>query len=339
MISAQLAALLGLTTRVPPRHWPPEARAPLPPLDHSGNPVTTLPTNLNRPDHPDRLFWRGNAWSVTIPGLPFVPGGSSEQPERCLTWFYDRWDASWRAKIREAYAARGYTHFVLSWPDSRSQGVTVDQFVALALELTDAGFFVHVMLGSKDYDPHDQTWTQLEPLMAPVLRALIAAKAVSSVALWETDLWNIPGAPLQTILDGIANIAVPADVHQWVHFSTERTSWFVDGGNRRSWWQRQNLTLVGILYQDDVNWDMGTRQARLADTQNQFGEPNQQCWLTADGKFRLVAWEMDAAAQFSNPQPDENQSDMRGYLAVCSPGAVAVAGYGNGARMIDGSVL
>ena len=56
------------------------------------------------------------------------------------------------------------------------------------------------------------------------------------------------------------------------------------------------------MYQGNVNWDMGTRQARMADTQNQFGEPDQMCYLTPLGRFLICAWEMDADEQFSHPQ-------------------------------------
>src|SRR5262249_8582409 len=67
----------------------PETRPPLGPFDQTGPDGlivhTDLPPNqIPLPNEPNLRGWRGNAWSVTIPGLPFVPGGSSIHPERAI---------------------------------------------------------------------------------------------------------------------------------------------------------------------------------------------------------------------------------------------------------------
>ena len=51
--------------------------------------------------------WRG---SFVIPGaLPGIPYGDGA---RIWTPAYGCYDATWRAKLRDAYVQRGYTHFV-----------------------------------------------------------------------------------------------------------------------------------------------------------------------------------------------------------------------------------
>ena len=52
--------------------------------------------------------------------------------------------------------------------------------------------------------------------------------------------------------------------------------------------------------------------------------------------FAFVVWENGAAKQFDDPAMTEDQTDMIGWLAMCSPGAVAVAGFGEGCRLVSG---
>lgn len=298
--------------------------------------MTTLPPNqVTLPGRWDSLWWRGNAWSVTIPGLPWLPGlTSSLHPERCLTWFFGHplWK-DWEDQILYAHAIRGYTHFTLSWPDARRfWGATVQDFVATCAKVRSWGFDVHVMLGSKYDDPQDQTWDGYwNGAVTPVMQAMTAAGVVQHVCpAWEFNFFNIPGDVTQGIIDGVSGLAQPFGVHTWMHFSTEVTWWGAAGDDRFQWWARQVGKLAGILYQADGYWTMGDRQARFADTTNRVPE-------FMDGRLRFVQWEADGDRQFDGDYPDENESDMRSYIGICAPGAGAISGFGGGCRLPDGT--
>jgi len=58
--------------------------------------------------------------------------------------------------------------------------------------------------------------------------------------------------------------------------------------------------------------------------------------LPAD--FDVVAWETIAQEQFLN-RADEDRGDLVGFETLCTPGPMAVQGFGNGARMPDGNAI
>ncbi len=213
--------------------WPqPQARAPLAlePSDPSGLPCHADPI-VQIPSGPDRKFWRGDAWGVTVPGLPFVYAGSSIHPERALTWFFDRWTADWQTQILDAYRQRGYTHFTLSWPDSRvsggvdNAGQTPAQFAATAVKVHTAIPFVHVMLTSKDFDPANASADDRMAAVSPAIDALIAAGLTGDDLIlgvgWELNAFNDP----QFLKDFI--VALHAKYPQfdlYVHFTSYITA-------------------------------------------------------------------------------------------------------------------
>ncbi len=103
---------------------------------------------------PAPRFWQGNLCGVRVPGLPPVPGGADDS-SLVLSWFYSRYSADDRARIRQAWKERGYTHVVLSWPDDCAFGISAQDFTARAIELIGDGFFPCVFWCSKDFDPPD----------------------------------------------------------------------------------------------------------------------------------------------------------------------------------------
>jgi hypothetical protein len=320
----------------------PVMQAPLPPFDTAGNPNTTLPANQTPvPQALTGPLWLENAWSMTIPGLPWLPGlTSSVHPERCLTWFlgHPLW-ADWIDKILTAACQKGYNTFTLSWPDCR-QFMTLDAYVALAVRVKSWQFRVHHKWWSKDYDPIDSTWADFGLTITPVLQALIAAQAIDFCSPWEWNAGNIPGDQGNAILQGVSSVVMPAGVKPCVHFTAEVTSWQTDGTSRFDWWAIMAPYLTGgLLYQAQPippwsgGWDTGTRQARYLDTtgSNQF----------AGGVFPVpfIAWEAQGAEQFDQDQPDEAHGAMQGFLDLCTPGRVPVAGVGGGAWLQDGTPL
>jgi hypothetical protein len=85
----------------------------------------------------------------------------------------------------------------------------------------------------------------------------------------------------------------------------------------------------GLNYQGDVAWDVPMYQARLVDTLKQFA---------AQG-YDLRDFEQDAAREFTQDHPNEDEVNLRSYLMMCTNAPIPVLGYGNGARRPDGNLL
>jgi hypothetical protein len=319
-------------------------RPPLPPWPEPVDYRTTLPWD---PPH-TRDFLRADSWGVTLPGLPWVPGASSEHPERALSWFLDRYPADWQRKYLETYVGYGYTHFRLSLPDSVAPttappncppgaGRSLDQFLATCKQVQSYGLFCRVMLGSKCFQPHDMSAQQWADYSDPLFQALVAAKAVDEVTLgWEWDLWNVPGETTINAFRHLGQQAHAAGISCWMHFSPHVTSWFADGDPRGRFGFYDDLhgDVDGIDYQGDSSWDCAMMQARIVDTLWQFG--------TSGNRYKFRFDEDVAILQFSHDHPDEDDANLRGYVACCTIDDVhhtdaKVWGAGNGLRRPDGS--
>ncbi len=331
MIGLPKARVYGHTALppVPVFPWPPAKRAPLPPFP-PGQYDHVLPVNQHIPAGPDKRWIRANWWSVEVPGLPWLPGQSSEHLEMSLSYTMYQQAPAWWETILDQHVRRGLTHFMISWPNARADGWDVPRFVDHARVVKARIPFVHVMLAAKAADPRDAGWDVMEGRIAPVLDALMTAKTVDLVSLWETDLWQ--GAKLQSNIDGIAKLC-GTDVDQWLHFSTERT-WWGDYPNRTAFWAAQRGKVVGLLYQGDQTWDMGLRQARMRDTtDNRNAAP-----LFADGTFLFCGCEFDGMNIYDRSF-SEDLGELRSYLHCCTNGLAPVRGYCAGGRRPDGSAL
>jgi hypothetical protein len=341
MSDASSAWWLGAGRPTPPK---PQPRAPLvlPPGDYAKTLPWTPPTS--------RDFLRADSWGVTLPGAPWVPGASSRHPERILSWFIDRYSPDWQARYLDAYAARGYTHLKLSYADScgpvdngpwspPGNAQTLEQFVQTCLRVKDVVQFAQVVIGSKYFQPHDMSAQQWADFADPIMDALIAAKAVDEFILgWEWDLWNTPGRATIEAFKHAGQKAHAADCSFWMHFSPEKTSWFADGDKRGRYGFYDDIgtDVDGLNYQTVPTWDMAETQARIVDTLHQFGEQGNR------HKFRFD--EDQASLMFDNDQPDEDAANARGFAALCTIDNVKhtdakVLGFGNGARMPDGTVI
>lgn len=275
----------------------------------------------------ERDFLRADAWGVEVAGLPFVPGGSSEHPERVLTYFFDLYPAAWQQSILDAHWVRGYTHFVLSWPDSRERaGRSLSQFVATCQRVKAYGFYVHVKLGSKDFDPRDQTLAQWQAALDPVLDALFAAQAIDEASFWEYDSFNTDGQPAIDVHKYFGRRCHEHGVSFWCHFLPEHGFWCPEG--YAFWWNALGADVDGLDYQADSGWDVGELQSRLVDNLKRLGTAH-----------KLRAFELTASRQFSGDHPTEDEANAIGFCALCTRGPQPVYGFNNGARARDGSVL
>lgn len=343
---------------------PPIVRPPLPAWPASTYPyVTTLPPAW--PPDPatwTRDFLRANCWTIEIPDLPWVPGASSVQPQRFLSWFADRYPRPCLDQWLTRNQQYGYTHVYLSLPDScgpvdngpaspPGAGRSLGQFVELCGYVRDWGFAVHVFLGSKYFQPHDMSPQQWADYADPLMDVLADAKVVDEWTLgWEWDLWNVPGEWSIAANRHAGERAHARGQSLWQHFSPHVTSWFADGDprGRFGYWDDLGSAVDGIDYQavcqanrdpaivGPYDWSADMLQARIVDTLWAFGE--------AGNVHKLRLFEDMAYLSFDQNPPTEADNDQRGYLGLCTVDNVKhtnarVWGYGGGGRRPDGQVL
>ncbi len=339
----------------------PQPQAPLPPFpppDPPDCPDCKIHTVLTQPVPKgyDPRWLRMNAWAVTVPGLPWVPGGSSEHPERCLTGFFNRWSADWQQKILVAHAERNLSHFQLWTGDALSgtygaQPQSLADYAAQTRRIKDMGFYVDHALMSKITDPHDGTWETHRDHVLAIRDALVAANAIDATdgvdVGWELDLWNIPGEPLQTIIDGVCEAFAAIGCRVYVHFSPWKQSWQTDGTSWEDWWRIQFAKphpITGIKWQADPNASIPLMQSRFNSMQRLFAALGP---VPGRGHyFDPVPFELVAENQFTGDAWTEAMGAMFGWCLICTTfsetdpvGPVRPMGGGQGARYPDGMWL
>ena len=327
----------------------PIVRPPLPPWP-PGEYQKDLPWE---PPH-ERDYLRADSWGVTIEGMPWVPGASSEFPERVLSWFLDRWTPDWQHKYLSTYAGYGYTHLRLSVPDSLGPttpnpggppgaGQTLAQFVQTCQLVKSYGLYRRVMLGSKNFQKHDMSPDEWRAYADPILDALFNAQCVDEVTPgWEFDLFNKPGPWTVETFKYIGQRCHQVGVSSWAHFSPHVTSWFADGDprGRFGFWDDLGADVDGIDYQGQAEWDIPELQARLVDTLWQFGVDEQ-----AGKPLHKMRMDEDVAIMmFSHEHPNEDEANQRGLAACCTTDNVRhtnakIWGAGNGVRLVSGAPI
>jgi hypothetical protein len=306
----------------------------VPPTDPGGtNTNLTIAQPAGVPASPNLRWFRGNLCGVRVPGLPSVSGGAAD-PSLVLSWFYDRYNATDRAAIRAAFHAHGYTHFKLSWPDSRDFGTSEAAYVVFAQELAADGFYVGHFLSSKDYDPANPA-TILAGL-ATLLPALQGAAVIPWASVgWELSLWLDP-TQVQTLVDGVAAVLVPG-TNLYVHFQQDYIAFQQPGGVTADFWNLNVGKLTGLLHQKELTQGNALYQARIDDGLSRFA--GNFLFATDSGfghPFDYVTYEVSAADQFSGSLT-QAQGDAIGKVGAFAPaqsgpaGTVAVQGFGNGA--------
>ncbi len=270
---------------------------------------------------------------IRISGLPVVPGGAPD-PSLFLSWFYGRYDASWRAIIRRAMKGAGYTHWLLSWPDERANGCSPAGFRSLCQELIQDGFYPCPMLYSKDYDPSD--FEGIMANIAPVLPFIVGLVPLMCVG-WELSIALSPQT-VQMLIDALCPLFTPSGTRCYVHFQEGYSSFQVEGPFA-AFWNLQVGKLTGVLRQkvlsqnrDQYRYDSGGISDVLTRFAGNFGV------VTDSGfghPFDDVELEITASNQY-NDGMSEADGDSWGTWAVDCPaqygpaGAITVQGSGNG---------
>lgn len=358
------------------------ARSPLPPFDaDTVDPETGAPLPVytvlreSPPAKADVSWWRGDAWGITIPGLPIVPGGAGgEAQSRVLTYFLDRYDRhsgggqTWEKTILDQHRANGYSHISLSPQDSFADGMSEDDYVRMAVRCRQAGLDVHHLMRSKYYTAVSGSQQSMDPTLnrlrerrripptqfsaspdlsapAALINRLLAegAMQIESPA-WEMNYWS--PEIVRAMIDHDASV-IGTRCRIMLHFYPHYISWQSNSETPTDFW-RANYGLVdGVLYQCDPAWSAGMMAARTQDCLDRLA-PGGLWGLSDSGRghpIDLTVWETIATCQYGNGHDgdgrlaNEDVGNVKGYENTCAPGLMCVKGFGNGARLLDGAPL
>jgi hypothetical protein len=291
--------------------------------------------SFKRPFTPAPRVWVANMCGIRIAGLPVVAGGGWD-PTLFLSWFYHLYDAPTRAVIRAAMRAKGYTHWLLSWPDAQDAGVTPQGFLALCRELISAGFFPCPMLSAKPTSSaRIMTIEQTLANILLVLPLLIGTIPLASIG-WELSLWMSP-SDLQFLIDQIAPMLTSSGCRLYVHLQEGYPSFQQAGGTVADFWWPQQGKLTGILLQRKLTQDKPAFRDWINDCLLRFcGGFNMPDDSGFGHPFDPVMLEITASNQF-NDGMSEAEGDTWGTWAMDSPArtgphgaAVGIMGSGNG---------
>lgn len=324
-------------------------RAPLPPFDpnavdpQTGAPLPVYTVLREQPPAANVRWWRGDAWGVTLPGLPPVAGGGSGPAQhRVLTYFLDRYGREWEAKIIRQHLEDGYTHISLSPQDSFAAGQSEDDYVAMAVRCRAAGLFVHHLMRSKYYTPIDAP--NLSEPDALINRLLAEGAMQIETPAWEMNVWQ-PDVCRRMIDHDAVLIGMRCRI--MLHFLPHYIAWPPNDETSAEFWQKNYGKVDGVLYQCVPDWTAGMMAARITDGLDRLA-PGGMYGLTDSGRghpIDYVVWETIATQQFNNLRDgdgrvaDENIGNLKGYECLCAPGRMAVQGFGNGGRRPDGTAL
>lgn len=303
-------------------------QGPFPPFPGPNPPDCSgckIHTDWYQPLNEDPRWVRANAWGVELPGLPFVPGGSSNHPaqDRVLTGFFNRYPSDWQDKIMQAHGERNLRNFQLWTADALAgtygaQPQSLTDYAADTKRLKDFGFYIEHALLSKIVDKHDGTWVDHQPKIQAIHDALVAANAIDSNDAvdvgWELDEFNVPGDQLQGIIDGVCQVFADTGCRVYVHFSSNKTSWQTDGTSEEDWWRIQASKphpITGIKWQADPNSSVPYMQARFNDLLRLFARIGQIGAMTHP--FDPIPFELVAENMFDG---DASHGELWGAMVA-----------------------
>jgi hypothetical protein len=349
-------------------------RAPLGPFPEPVDYKTEL--CFTPPADRDIHFYRGNFCGLRIEGAPAVPGGNDQNPTLIMSCLLDNYPRDVQDRFLDAYASYGYTHLQRSVFHALHYGSTLDQYIDLSKRARARGLFAdHWFLAGEDVcpggrDQHVSFWQQqLDPIFAQLLGAGVIDLACVG---WQLDGYNIPGNNLIEIIKYIAE-ALPRSIPLYTHWMNEALAWWATNidpatgenlgevwsdqyqtirvNDRFSWWAAMQPYLTGGHHQGNTRMAVKEYQDRLCDTLDPFAGDTSKGDMgksQRDGvrPFVMTVFECSGQDQFDD-QPSneyacsEDDGDLRGYLLMCAEGwgDGHPSGYGNGARMPDGSYL
>lgn len=342
------------TGRVGPGNGIIPAPAPPPPKPQPGHPPLPPPTGPPNPGGPNpypchtdiskgqpggipnSLRWfKGNFCGIRVPGIESIPGGAGDA-SLVFTPFLDRYSPDSQSAILSSYRNHGYSHFKLSWPDSRDgNGQSVAQFIGTVGRVQAAGLNPVVFLSAKGYDDPGNFPGAVNPIIGPLKAAGVQLFCVG----WELSLWMSPQQCQNAIDYCVSQGLTEASGHLlYVHFQVGYPSFQFNGERTAAFWQRNVGKLTGLLYQADPSDSCADLQTGNPTTgKSGLIDIQLRCaggafWPTDTGfghPVDCVADELTAMTQFFGGL-SEGGGDQQGFYAICSPGPVAISGSNNG---------
>lgn len=329
--------------------WPNAPRQPLPPFPSitSSQPdppqascwasspyESDISKHVGIPNKPDRQFHRGNFSGVRVPGL--VEGGNNKDPSLMITWESVKYSPSQQDLAVDWYTRGcGYTHVVLSIPQTVNLGKNLDDLITIAQKWKSAGCYI-IMIAVSDNNDFDTCLSWMDLLVARGLVDIICS-------CWQVDKYYSPEGIVQLIID-CGNYALPRGLLTTIHW----------GGGYPGWAE-------SCAAWDDVTeskWGINNRFTFQQFVQDYLKGHYGQCGVSAPvdavqswiykilvaypgPQMFFVCAEDDAQDEYDDPQQFlELYGDQKGYLAMCT-----VPNYGieisclNGERDKNGVVV
>lgn len=347
-----------------PKPTPPPLikRPPLGPFLQPVTYSTVLP--FMPPVGTDLYFYRGNFCGLRVAGAPAVPGSNPSNPECVMAALLDNYPDWVVDEFLRLYAGYGYTHL------QRSLGhvlyySTIERFIAITQKAQAIGLFADVWFIANEFPgfQFNQDVSFWKPKLDPYIDRLLGEGCIDfACPSWQMDQ-VMEGAPGNATISIIAYVAdrLPPTVPIFTHWMNEALAWWKTGGevwtdrfgstlvmDRFTWWFAMQPYLSGGHHQGSnamaIN-DPKTYQDKLCDTLDYFGGDTGKGNMGQSRRngvrpFILSATEVTAQFQFDDLATEE-QGDMAGFLMTCtrSHTGYPMGGYGNGARMPDGSPL
>jgi hypothetical protein len=347
---------LLLTRATGPKPPPLVPRAPLGPFPQPIDYQHTL--SFTPPTGRDLYFYRGQFCGIRIPGAPNVPGNNPANADLVMSCLIDNYPAKTQDAFLLKYAQDGYTHLQRSIGHSIYYRGTVASHIALSKRAQAYGLFCDEwFLGAEAFNARDQTASYWGPIMDPIVGQMLDAGVVDTACVgWQLDQFNTPGNPLLGIIAWFA-WRLPSSIPLYTHWVNEALAWWKTGGevwsdayqtinvhDRFSWWLACQPYLTGGHHQGDTHMartNPALYQAKMRDTLNPFNDGRMgQSWRS-HRNFALDVFECTAQDQFDGGC-SEDEGDLVGYILTCTTAdgtGAPVNGYGNGARMPDGTRL
>lgn len=276
-----------------------------------------------------RDYLRANCWGIPIPGLPWIPGVTSNKTpitqSRFLSYVFDCYPTWAQDQWINENLLRGYTHAVMSWPDSRaSAGKSLAQFAASCARIKESGLYVHVKLWSKDFDPRDMDFATWKVYADPIFAGLNGI--ADEFSCWEYDSGNRSDQTAIDVHQYLGEMAHSQAASFWCHFFSNRGYWW-EGHEEAEWYEVLKGHVDGLDLQIDPAYDIGENQARTVDHLRDVAPSGCKVRAFEPGTPTLM---------FDNDHPDEGEADAFGLLTLCTKGAAPVWGGGAGHRQITG---
>lgn len=324
---------------------PRDALPPFPPITSSqpGPPQAScwasspyesdITKNVGIPNKPDLRFHRGNFSGVRVPGL--TEGGNDKDPSLMITWESINYSPSQQDLAINWYIQGcGYTHVVLSIPQTLNFNKSLDDLIAIAQKWKSAGCYI-IMIAVSDNNPFS--------VCIPWMDVLVARGLVDIICnCWQVDKYYDPEGIVQLIIDG-GNYAHPKGLLTTIHWGGGYPGWAAscaawDDVTNEKWGINNRFSFQSVLQsyldghygQCDVDASIDAVQSWIY-----------KIVVAFPSSMFFVCSEDDAQAEYDDPmQRLELYGDQKGYLAMCT-----IPNYGisisclNGQRNVNGVVV